>query len=120
MPLAAMATVAGTGPEEGGTYLDTVINAAKTIATQSDLNEIGRAISIYSTMEGGGGMPDEATFNTWLEKNIRCGGKSCGEDHFGNPYRLKRDGKIYYIYSNGPDGEPNTEDDIEVKFEAYM
>ena len=40
------------------------------------------------------------------------GGEGALEDPWGNPYELKVKGKKFYILSYGPDGLPDTEDDI--------
>ncbi len=40
------------------------------------------------------------------------GGEGALEDPWGNPYELKVKGKNFYILSYGPDGLPDTEDDI--------
>ena len=41
-----------------------------------------------------------------------AGGERSLYDLWGNPYRLEREGKRWRVVSNGPDGVPNTEDDI--------
>lgn len=35
-----------------------------------------------------------------------------GPDPWGNPYVIERNADEYRVWSNGPDGEPGTEDDI--------
>ena len=41
-----------------------------------------------------------------------AGGERSLYDLWGNPYRLVCEGKRWRVVSNGPDGVPNTEDDI--------
>ena len=41
-----------------------------------------------------------------------AGGERFLDDPWGNPYRLECEGKRWRVVSNGPDGVPNTEDDI--------
>ena len=41
-----------------------------------------------------------------------AGGERFLDDPWGNPYRLVCEGKRWRVVSNGPDGVPNTEDDI--------
>ena len=41
-----------------------------------------------------------------------AGGERFLYDPWGNPYRLECEGRRRRIVSNGPDGVPNTEDDI--------
>ena len=40
------------------------------------------------------------------------GGERSLDDPWGNRYRLECEGKRWCVVSNGPDGVPNTEDDI--------
>lgn len=40
------------------------------------------------------------------------GGERFLDDPWGSPYRLVCEGKRWRVVSNGPDGVPNTEDDI--------
>lgn len=40
------------------------------------------------------------------------GGERSLDDPWGNRYRLECEGKRWRVVSNGPDGVPNTEDDI--------
>ena len=42
-----------------------------------------------------------------------AGGERSLYDLWGNPYRLVCEGKRWRVVSNGPDGVPNTEDDID-------
>ena len=41
-----------------------------------------------------------------------AGGERSLDDPWGSPYRLVCEGKRWRVVSNGPDGVPNTEDDI--------
>ena len=41
-----------------------------------------------------------------------AGGEHFLDDPWGSPYRLVCEGKRWRVVSNGPDGVPNTEDDI--------
>ncbi|MHC4955815.1 MAG: type II secretion system protein GspG [Planctomycetota bacterium] len=51
-----------------------------------------------------------------LEQPLRPGERSFmrhAEDPWGTKYRIEREGgRLYRIWSNGPDGQPNTDDDI--------
>ena len=40
------------------------------------------------------------------------GGERFLDDPWGSPYRLVCEGKRWRVVSNGPDGVPNTEDDV--------
>ena len=46
------------------------------------------------------------------EEPILDGGEGALVDPWDNDYRLEKKGKRFVVISNGPDGEPNTEDDI--------
>ena len=49
-----------------------------------------------------------------------AGGERSLDDPWGSPYRLVCEGKRWRVVSNGPDGVPNTADDIGVEGKKRM
>ena len=115
LPLIAAGGVATAGTEEGDDLINTIINTVQVVVTEIDMNEIAKLVTLESTL--GRELPTSYNLQEWLDERMDCNEKSCGEDHFGNTYRIREDGDNFIIISDGPDGEPDTEDDIEVAAE---
>ncbi len=102
----------------GGVFNRSKINAAKAqisaFETQLDIYQLD--IGSYPTPQQGGlqalrvppaDLPDPTKWGP--EPYAR---KDIPPDPWSNPYYYEVDGNKYKIYSAGPDGQPNTSDDI--------
>ncbi|OFC71646.1 type II secretion system protein GspG [Alteromonas confluentis] len=88
-----------------------------------DIQQLEGAIAMYkmqanrypSTEQGLEALVEAPTIEP-IPKNYPKGGiiQRLPEDPWGNPYQFMSPGEMgeYDIYSNGPDGEPGTDDDI--------
>jgi hypothetical protein len=54
-------------------------------------------------------LPDPRSFPQWAARRFPS---ESATDPWGNPYWLKRDGRLYTVGSNGADGRRDTDDDV--------
>ncbi len=110
MPLLAIGGFAEHNMRQSDSMVTAAIVTAQTVITQYDMTQIAKTLALQAA--SGKELPDPDAFSAWIDTNFKCKTKACNTDHFGNEYRVEYSGETASITSNGPDGEPDTDDDI--------
>ncbi len=95
-----------------------VLHTVTSWKVEQDLREIAKKVLAENAV--GKAAPNRDTFKSWYEINFNCSGERCGLDHFGNSYRVGWEGNFWSIISDGPDGEPKSDDDLMVTVELLL
>ena len=88
---------------------------SQVVATQSELGSLAKMI--YLTQLETGRVPNPRKFAAYCRKKLKVAKgqeRDTSLDHWGNPYKLEIYGrKSFAVLSAGPDGELDTDDDLE-------
>ena len=89
------------------------INATKISTVQTELHSIAKIIRLDIL---GNDLPSNmaSNFEGYLQKKMKSNRQDPSLDHWGEPYQIIEDANEFIIWSNGPDKEMNTDDDIEI------
>jgi hypothetical protein len=94
-------------------FFDETVENTRHLATSGDLRAIGNMLD-YQLMKTGR-YPAEDNFADWMRANFKES-QTLGLDHWQNPlvYTTGKDRKTFLLVSSGPDGLPNTLDDLRI------
>lgn len=94
---------------------DKSVETGQYVATAGDLRSISNMLD-YEYMRRGR-YPRSDNFVTWMAETFKENHlKSLTSDHWGQVYiyQATSDLKFYTLISSGPDGVPNSEDDLKI------
>ena len=89
------------------------INATKISTVQTELNSIKKVIHLDILSND---LPANITtdFSGYIRSKMKSNRNDPALDHWRQPYQIVEESTEYIIWSNGPDKEIDTNDDIEV------
>ncbi|MFH1729271.1 MAG: hypothetical protein ABIA04_12750 [Pseudomonadota bacterium] len=110
-----MTTMMKTGSET----LDASKGMASMMVVKSELNQIKQLIVSDAIMKGSPTFPDDIPAFVKNNGLFEDTGRDPGKDLWGNPYGIfvNKADKFIVIFSRGPDGIDETDDDIEVDYD---
>eukprot|EP01155_Anaeramoeba_flamelloides_P034786 Anaeramoba_flamelloidesc15664_g1_i1.p2 GENE.c15664_g1_i1~~c15664_g1_i1.p2 ORF type:complete len:128 (+),score=11.53 c15664_g1_i1:460-843(+) len=100
-------------PEQFEDIFVKTVAEAQLVTTAGDMKSMSTMLDATWLMDRR--LPSETEFESWMRRAFKENNvKSLLEDHWGNPYVYTLDDtkKRYILYSAGPDGSINTEDDL--------
>ena len=89
------------------------INVTKVATTQSELSSIKKVMYLDILA---GEVPTDLTTNfpTYLRTRLKSNRSDPSLDYWKEEYQISEEQTEYIVWSNGPDREMNTDDDIEI------
>ncbi len=98
-------------------YFSSFKGAYGSMMAEMQMNSMSRMMSEMCRM--GQSIPSERSFEAWMRKNmVKRGGGDPLNDPFGGVFYMVESQGTLYLGTNGPDTEPNTDDDIFVPIEC--
>jgi len=88
-----------------------VITPALRWHTNHEMERVARELRLYQ-QENMGELPEARHFSYWLTRTLSFGGAT---DPWGGEYVLYRSRNGFAVVSFGPDGLPETEDDLRME-----
>jgi len=111
LPLMTMAGVGYTQQEELLQMMEAPLDIARVAATQHELSNIRKMMRL--DMITSNPLPKtQKKFEEFVSKTMESEGRDTSIDFWGNPYQMEEYDDEYELWSFGPDGLDNTEDDV--------
>lgn len=112
VPLLTLGGVAYSQQETIAELAESPLEIASIVRTQMEISSIQKLIMTEAITDG---VPREVTrdFRGFLRKKlVSNSSRDVSLDPWGNPYRIQEYSDEYQVWSLGPDGEDDTDDDI--------
>ena len=107
------------GAQKGMEKFKPLLEYTKVTATQAELSQIGKIITLDS-IDGIRISTDQEQFKKYVQKNMKSGKREdTSIDLWGKSYRLKIEGHKAIILSDGPDTTEETTDDLKYIADLY-
>ena len=111
VPLLISAGFASTQAEEIQGLVDTSLDMTRVVSAKAELTHIRNQLLFALASDQ---LPNdiERNFAAFIKKNLHSDARDPSLDPWDEPYRLRIHDDEYELYSVGPDGQRDTDDDI--------
>ena len=114
VPLAISAGFVASNGDEIQALMDSSLDLTRQVAAKSELNHIRRAVIQGIAMDVIGlDLHQGDQFSEYIRSElVASAGGDSAMDPWGELYRIRRNRDSYELFSTGPDGRSDTDDDI--------